>query len=67
VNSVKACTGMTDPEKEVGELRKQRDELVVALGHAQAYLKTYHSDYDGFPLIRAAMDCAAIKNAGGGQ
>jgi hypothetical protein len=25
-----ACTGMTDPEKEVAELRKQRDELAVA-------------------------------------
>jgi hypothetical protein len=30
VACVNACTGMTDPEKEVAELRKQRDELAVA-------------------------------------
>jgi hypothetical protein len=75
VACVNACTGMTDPEKEVAELRKQRDELLAAvkalLPHVEdmiaradpGYEDTSH--YSDATAVRLAR--AAIKNAGGGQ
>jgi len=69
VACVNACTGMTDPEKEVAELRKQRDELLAACASVHSVLETptrTNRAMLNLPVLRDILR-AAIKNAGGGQ
>lgn len=40
VTCVNSCAGMTDPAAEIAELKRQRDELLVALHDAATSLET---------------------------
>ena len=45
VTCVNACAGMADPAAEIAELKRQRDELLVALGAAIPLIKQARLDW----------------------
>lgn len=45
VTCVNACAGMTDPEAEIAELKRQRDELLAVLGSAIPLIKQARLDW----------------------
>jgi hypothetical protein len=77
VNSVKACTGMTDPEKEVAELKAIKNgaaEFFDAVDALFAFerenpgdsTKAWDELFERASSVRSDLR-AAIKNAGGKQ